>query len=108
MPEYRETSVVGSSYRRGRSLYFENPKGGTPSLYVREEQVTELADREIIEECGSINKSIDDLSVSFSIRNPQTNEVILNATMTYQDLYVGLFSLYWHLAEERDAAEILA
>lgn len=102
MAEYRETNVTGSSYQRGRSMYFENPKGSTPSLLIREERVTELADRETFEPCGEILKTVNDLSVVFQIRDPQTNEVIEGQSMTYQDLYVALFSLYWHLAEERD------
>lgn len=44
------------------------------------------------------------MTVEFPLRNPATNEIIEGQTMTYQDLYVGLFSLYWHLALERDAA----
>lgn len=103
MSDYRETSVSGTSYTRGRSLYFENPLGSNPSLLVREETVINLADRVITEPAGEIRKVVTDLSVEFPIRNPATNEIIEGQTMTYQDLYVGLFSLYWHLALERDA-----
>lgn len=74
-------------------------------MLIREETVINLADRVITEHAGEIRKSVDNLSVSFPLRNPSTNEVIEGATMSYQDLYVGLFSLYWHLALERDAAE---
>lgn len=102
MTEYKESSVAGTSYKRGRSLYFENPRNNIPALLIREELVTILTDREIIEPAGEILKNITDLSISFPLRNPQTNEIIENLSMTYQDLYVGLFSLYWHLAEERD------
>jgi len=43
------------------------------------------------------------MTVEFPLRNPATNEIIEGQTMTYQDLYVGLYSLYWYLALERDA-----
>lgn len=102
--DYRQFSVSGSTYRRGRSLYFENPRNAIPSLLVREEQVTVLADREITEFAGEIRKNVTDLTVKFPLRNPVDNELI-GKTATYQDLYVLLFSLYWHLAEERDVAE---
>lgn len=105
MSDYRESSVTGTSYTRGRSLYFENPLGSTPSLLIREETVINLTDRVITEHAGEIRKSVDDLSVSFPLRNPATNEIIEGQSMTYQDLYVGLFSLYWHLALARDAEE---
>lgn len=108
MADYRETSVTGTSYTRGRSLYFENPHNGTPSLLICEESVTNLADRTIYEPAGEIRKVVDDLAVVFPLRNPATNEVIEGATMSYQDLYVGLFSLYWKLALDRDAAESAA
>ena len=103
MSDYRQTDVTGTSYTRGRSMYFENPSDGDPSLLIREEQVTTLADRTILEPCGEIRKAVTDLSVSFPLRNPSTSEIIPGATMTYQDLYVGLYALYWHLAQERDA-----
>jgi len=102
MADYRENSIAGTSYTRGRSLYFENPANSTPSLLIREETVINLADRAIYEPAGEIRKVVDDLSVEFPLRNPATNEIIDGQTMTYQDLYVGLFSLYWHLALERD------
>ena len=103
MSDYRQTAVTGTSYTRGRSMYFENPSDGIPSLLVREEQVTTLADRTLFEPCGEIRKAVTDFSVSFPLRDPSTSGIIPGATMTYQDLFVGLYSLYWHLAQERDA-----
>lgn len=105
MSDYRETSIAGTSYTRGRSMYFENPLGSAPSLLVLEETVINLADRVITEHAGEIRKVVDDLSVEFPLRNPATNEIIEGQSMTYQDLYVGLYSLYWHLALDRDAEE---
>lgn len=105
MSDYRESSIAGTSYTRGRSMYFENPKDSNPSLLVREETVINLADRVITEHAGEIRKVVDDLNVEFPLRNPATNEIIEGQTMTYQDLYVGLFSLYWSLALARDAEE---
>lgn len=102
MSEYKETTINGSSYQRGRTLVFENPINSTPSVLVVEERVTRLADRIILEPAGEIRRSVPDLSVEFQLRNPMTNELI-GGTSTYQDLYVLLFSLYWHLAELRDA-----
>jgi len=102
MAEYKESTVSGTSYQRGRSMYFENPRNKTPSILVREETVNILQDKIITEPAGEILKSVDDLSVVFNLRNPLTNEIIEGQTATYQDIYVMLYSLYWHLAEERD------
>lgn len=101
--DYQQTSVSGTSYQRGRSLYFENQKDRPPSVLIREERVINLVDREIIESAGEIRVDVTDLSTEFELRNPVNNE-LLNQTATYQELYVLLYSLYWHLAEARDAA----
>ena len=106
MSEYKETTVVGTSYTRGRSLYLENPRNQPPSILIREETVTTLADRVITEPAGEILKVVEDLTVEFPLRNPATNAVIPGQSMTYQELYLGLFSLYWHLALERDATVV--
>jgi hypothetical protein len=57
MADYRETTVSGTSYTRGRSLYFENPKDSAPSLLIREEEVINLADKQITQHSGEIRKS---------------------------------------------------
>lgn len=101
--DYQQTSISGTSYQRGRSLYFENPKDRPPTLLIREERVINLVDRELIEPAGELRVDVTDLSTEFALRHPETNE-LLHQTATYQDLYVLLFSLYWHLAEARDAA----
>lgn len=105
--DYRQSTVAGTAYQRARSMYFENPRGANPSLLVREERVTILADREISEPAGEINVTIpvEQMATEFQLRNPTNNEPVPDGTMTYGDLYVALFSLYWHLAESRDAQE---
>ena len=102
MTNYKELSVVGTSYVRGRSMYFENPLDNAPSVLVREEQITNLADRTVQEPSGEIRKIVTDLAVQFPILDPQSNTPIPGMMMSYQDLYVALYSLYWHLAQERD------
>jgi len=103
MAEYQQTDVAGSQYQRGRSLYFENPLGAAPSLLVREERVINLANRQILEPAGEIRKTVDDLSVVFPLRNPESGEET-GEQLTFQDVYVALYSVYWHLANERDVA----
>lgn len=103
MTNYRELGVVGTSYVRGRSMYFENPLDNSPSVLIREERITNLADRTVYEPFNEIHKTVTDLNVKFQMLNPQTNEPIPDMMMSYQDLYVAMYSLYWHLAQERDA-----
>lgn len=102
--EYRQTDVVGTSYQRGRTLIFENPRQAAPSLLIVEERVTNTGTRTIVEPAGEIRKEINlaDLATTFPLISPQNNE-LLGQTATYQQLYVLLYSLYWHLAQQRDA-----
>lgn len=102
MSEYRETTIIGSSYQRGRTLIFENPRNAAPSILIKEETVNIFPTKEIAEPAGEIRKIITDLSITFPIRNPATNIIIEGQTATYQDLFVLLYSLYWHLAVKRD------
>jgi hypothetical protein len=101
--DYHQTTVAGSSYVRGRSLYFENPLGAAPSLLIRLEEVINLADRQVTRDAGEFIKTFDDMSVSFPLRDPSTNDVIEGASVTYGHVFQMLFSAFWHLAEEHDA-----
>lgn len=100
--DYRQTDVAGTSYVRGRSMYFENPKGCVPSVLIRLEEVINLADRQMTRDAGEIIKSFDDMTVEFPLRDPATNDVIEGQTATYGQVFALLFSAFWHLAEERD------
>ena len=88
--EYKEISLSRSSYQRGRTLIFENPKHGSPSLLIKEEKVHTFPNKEITEPSGEIRKVINDLSVIFPIRNPLTNDIIERA--------VGVLPRPFHLA----------
>lgn len=74
--DYKETSISGSSYQRGRTIIFENPKHGQPSLLIKEEKIHTFPNKEIVESAGEIRKIINDLSVTFHLRNPLTNDII--------------------------------
>lgn len=77
--EYKESPISGTSYQRGRTLIFENPKHGSPSLLIKEEKIHLFPNKEIAEPVGEIRKVINDLSVIFPIRNPLTNDIIERA-----------------------------
>ena len=101
--EYQQTDVQGTTHKRGRSITFENPYNAIPSVYVAEERVIDLGDKKITESSGAIIKNIypELLNTEFPLLNPLNNEP-LGPNASYQQLYVMLFSLYWHLAQERD------
>jgi hypothetical protein len=49
--------------------------------------------------------AFDPVAGLFPLVNPETGEP-LGQTMTHAQLYVALHSLYMHLAQERDAAQV--
>lgn len=102
MPEYLESSVSGLSWRRASQLSFFNPSDKPPYVEIAEEDVVRVGDKITAKPAAGITKVVTDLTPVFQLRNPQTNEVIPDAYANYEQLYVLLFSLYWHLAEERD------
>jgi len=114
MAEYREAAVEGTSRVRARAMHFNNPLDGLPSVYVEEERVTLLNSHNIITDCAGvmgsgelpvISEPMTDMAATFALRDPVTGEPDPGGTTaTYGQVYVMLYSLYWHLAEARDAA----
>jgi len=113
MAEYRDAAVSGSSRVRARALHFENPLSGIPSVWIEEERVTTLGASQVITPCADpmgggelpqINLQATDLTTAFPLRDPTTGDVIEGQSSSYGALFVLLYSLYWHLAEARDAA----
>lgn len=101
MGDYKSTELVGTSYKRGKKLIFFNTLNANPALHIEEELVYNLNDEMLNVPAGLIIKEIHDLSTEFEIRDPMTGEP-MGETRTYLDIYSLLYSLYWHLATERD------
>jgi hypothetical protein len=105
MPDYKETQVAGSSYRRGYKMTFFNNFNAAPRVLIDEEDVFVLdANNEaqvIRQPAGNISRIVDDFTKTLYLRNPVDGSK-LEATISYGELYQSLYSLYWHLAEERD------
>lgn len=104
MPNYQESAVAGTEYRRARFLQISNERNNVPNILIFEERVIQF-DNE------SIGQDIDRLSAQFEAQatfpqiNVETGEPTENS-YTHQDIYVMLHSLYRDLAAKRDAAQI--
>lgn len=101
--KYRETSFSGSSYIRCDSINIIN---GSDNKRIRfnEVEVTTLGDGRVDKKpAGSVGEflSEDSANTSFSILNPEDN-TDTGTQMTYGGVYAALYSLYLHLAKERD------
>lgn len=106
MSDYKESTVSGTTYRRGRSMYFENPRNGIPSVLIREEDVIVLADRVITQFASEINKTLDEPTTIVPLRDVATGEIIEGQAITYGAIHQALYSLYWKLATDRDAEQV--
>ena len=105
MQNYKETTVSGTSYVRAREVTVTNTLGGYKGIMFCEEQVSVFGEKIMREGIGAIHQEFtaENASTEFQLLNPITNEPI-GATATFQDVYVLLFSLYYHVAALRDAA----
>lgn len=105
MQNYKETAVSGTSYIRAREVTITNTLGGYKGIMFCEEEVSVFGEKIMRENVGAIHQEFtpENASTEFQLLNPVTNEPI-GATATYQDVYILLFSLYYHMAAQRDAA----
>ena len=105
MQNYKETNVTGTSYVRACEVTVSNVLDGYKGIMYVEEEVSVLGEKIMRENVGALHQEFtaENASTEFPLLNPVTNEPI-GATATFQDVYVLLFSLYYHLAAQRDAA----
>lgn len=106
MANYQETAESGTSWVRATSVHIHNPLGGTPSISFEEEQVLVVGDKTFRNGYGNmvnrLHKTFDP-SGFINLRHPVTGQLI-GQTVTHEQLYVLLHSLYMEMAEARDAA----
>ena len=105
MNNYQETTISGTSYVRGREVTVINQLGGYKGIMFAEERVSVFGETVMRENIGAIHQELttENAATEFQLLNPVTNEPI-GATASFQDVYAILFSLYYHLAAQRDAA----
>ncbi len=102
---YQETTISGTSYVRGREVTVINQLGGYKGIMFAEERVSVFGETIMRENIGAIHQELtpDNAGTPFALLDPETGEPVGGAA-TFQDVYVLLFSLYYHLAAQRDAA----
>lgn len=105
MPNYKQSTLPCSSYMRANSVAALNPLGGLRLIQFHEETVLTLPDGTTSTspagECSKI-LTAENAATPFPLRDPQTGDPT-GTTMTYADVYQALMSLYYHVAEARDA-----
>lgn len=105
MPNYNESNVTGTTWQRCYKIEVRNPYQGPKGAIFLEEEVTSLANGKIIQEPTTNMQELFDVPTkTIELVNPETGDLLGNS-VTYQDVYVILYSLYMQLAAARDAAQ---
>lgn len=102
MPDYKQSTIGGTTWQRCHQIVIDNPRGAIPSVRFDEEEILALADREIKRPMGSLSLPFDP-DRSIPLRDPETGD-LTGETSTYGAAYVLLYSAYLAAAEARDAA----
>lgn len=85
-PNYSESSVSGTSWKRAVRVLVENPLGGAPALTIIEEEAISLNGK-------NITRPVANLNVQFDQNNP-----------LHLQAYSVLNAIYIEEREKRDAA----
>lgn len=100
MADYKESSITGKTWQRCSMVSIHNPYKALPIIYLQEEEVTEADGKFIAVPVQGLQFPFDPSRV-IPLRNPLTGEP-LGSTMTFQQMYIGLWSLYIDAAIRRD------
>lgn len=106
MPDYKQTTISGTSWQRAWRAECENPLDGQRSITFHEEQVLNAGGQTIRTPAGSVSVPFDlqNALTPFPLLDPDTGQQI--GTATYAQVYRLLHSLYIHAATQRDAQEL--
>ncbi len=105
MADYKESLISGKKWQRCNRIQIENPYNGSKYINMVEEEIADIGDGIMVNTPkGNIIEPFADPAAVVNLINPETGES-LGSTVTYQDIYVILHSLYIQLATQRDAAQ---
>lgn len=103
MADYKEQAVAGKQWTRCHTVVIDNTYNAVPSISFQEEQVTSAGGEIFKKSTGSINLTFDPSRV-INLIDPATGNPS-GQTMTFGEMYTGLWSLYMAEALARDAAQ---
>lgn len=101
MSYYQEQSLTGQEWQRAARIEIGNPYNEIPWISFQEERITLLDNgRRINTPVGNLCGHMSDPSIEFDLVHPVDGSPL--GTATYGQLQVLLYSLYLHLAANRD------
>lgn len=102
--EVTQVDAVVKEYTRACSVEMLYPVGVIPEVTFQEERIRQIDDNppKAIEYLGSLKERLtpENANTKFNLLEVDTNVVL--GQMTYEEVYGVLYSLYLHLANERD------
>ena len=106
MSKYNETTIEGTSYVRADRVTINNGLESKGITFNEVELINLSNGEEMTKSFGSVSESFtaDNLNTAIPLLDPETG-ADLGASLTYQELYVAVYSLYFKLATERDQFE---
>jgi len=100
---YKEETLSTTKWRRCHEVHIYNPTEGKRTIRFDEQDVVSAPDGAIAKYMGMITADYN-AAESFPLLNPSTGAAT-GATMTHEQLYTALYSLYMKTATTRDAQQ---
>lgn len=101
MSNYNETTITGTGWQRCHTVQIANPATGIKSVYFQEELIYNVGLPEPLSTytggCGTVFAA----GSAFPLLDVQTGEPT-GSTMTHEQLYQAIYSLYMQTAKARD------
>jgi len=107
MANYQESNVAGTKYLRAYQVHVNNGMTNK-GITFHEEEVINLDGGEVIQrKAGTVSEGFtaNNAATEFNLVNPVDGSPT-GATMTYQEVYNALYSLYLHLGNVRDTTPV--
>lgn len=108
MNKYVKSTSTGETWIRSNKLFFVNEFNSNPMIVYEEEEIVDFGNGKVIKNPIYPFKSAkeeftsENLETKFKIYDAMSGEDT-GKSMKYEDVYNMLYSLYMHIAEERDS-----
>ena len=100
MANYKQEQINGTKWQRCFKIEAVNDLGGIPTITFYEEEVVDIDGENIKRPVGIMQIQYSNPQQSFDLLNPIDDSVV--GSMTHQDFYSALYSLYRDTANRRD------
>ena len=100
MANYKQEQIDGIKWQRCFKVEAVNDLEGIPAITFYEEEVVDINGEHIKRPKGIMQIQYSNPAQTFNVLNPIDDSIV--GSMTHQDFYVALYSLYRDTADKRD------